>query len=63
MSDEDSFNESTGLSVHQASDLEDFKEEPKEVQKLTGAKKRKVLAKISCGFKFYVRQKRDRRLI
>jgi len=42
LSDEDSFNESTGLSVHQASDLEDFKEEPKEVQKLTGAKKRKA---------------------
>ncbi|CBY17841.1 unnamed protein product [Oikopleura dioica] len=42
LSDEDSFNESTGLSVHQASDLEDFKEEPKEIQKLTGAKKRKA---------------------
>ena len=50
MSDEDSYNESTGLSVHQASDLEDFKEEPKEVQKLTGAKKRKVVAKSLAVF-------------
>jgi len=44
LSDEDSFNESTGLSIHHASDLEDFKEEPKEIQKLTGAKKRKAKA-------------------